>query len=87
MSAVVTTLRIQYMHSGAVQWLKAFGGSWNNAECSCGRNSNASVICSKMSLHKTIYGRVICVHWMEYMAQSECKEVWDGDNAYGNDLY
>ena len=33
------------------------------------------------------YGRVICVHWMEYMAQSECKEVWDGDNAYGNDLY
>lgn len=39
--------------------------------------------CTKQSAN----GIVICVHRMEYMAQSECKEVWDSDNAYGNDLY
>ena len=65
MSAVVTTLRIQYMHSGAVRWLKALGGSRNNAERSRGRNSNASVICSKESLHKTIR------KWLSYLRTSD----------------
>ena len=41
--------------------LKALGGSWNNAERSCGRNSSASVICSKESLHKTIR------EWQSYL--------------------
>ena len=49
------------MHFGAVRWLKALGGSWNNAERSCGRNSIASVICSKESLHKTIR------EWQSYL--------------------
>lgn len=71
-SAVVTTLRMQYMHSGALRWLKAFGGSWNNVERSCGRNSNASVICSKVSLHKTIMAELFA-----YIGWS----IWHNRNA------
>ena len=50
-----------YVHFRAVRRLKALGGSWNNAERCCGRNSSASMICSKESLHKTIR------EWQSYL--------------------